>query len=699
MVGRIPVMDVSPLLDQGRLPAKATLGEPFPVRATVFREGHDQLGAEVVATGPDGVPRAPVRMTELAPGTDRYQAWVRPDAEGAWTFQVQAWSDPLGTWLHDAPIKIRAGVDVELMFTEGRLLLERVLDEHPGRLPAPEVAVLRGALDAAQDVTRPIEARLAALTSPELTEILRDHPLRELLSVEGPFPAYADRPRALFGSWYELFPRSEGAVADPRTGQLRSGTFGTAAKRLPAVAAMGFDVVYLPPIHPIGEVNRKGPNNTLDPAPGDPGSPWAIGSAAGGHDAIHPDLGTFADFDAFVAEANRLGLEVALDLALQAAPDHPWVSTHPEWFTTRADGTIAYAENPPKKYQDIYPINFDNDPDGIAAEVLRVVRVWMSHGVRIFRVDNPHTKPLAFWQWLLAEVRASDPDVLFLSEAFTRPAMMHGLGSVGFHQSYTYFTWRTEKDEIEDYLAEVSHASDHLMRPNFFVNTPDILHGFLQYGGPAAFKIRAVLAAMGSPSWGVYAGYELCEHVAVRPGSEEYLDSEKYQLRPRDWAAAEAEGRSLAPYLTRLNEIRRAHPALQLLRNLTVQATDDDHVLCFAKTAAGLDTVADARYSTGETPGAGVATAGRAGPARDEQALLETSEVTDTVIVVLNLDPHGARETIVRLDLDALGLPAANSFVVHDELSGADWTWGAENYVRLDPFVEPAHILTVRGPR
>ncbi|MEX0428792.1 maltotransferase domain-containing protein [Nocardioides sp. DS6] len=665
MVGRIPVMDVHPVVDNGRQPAKATLGEPFPVRATVFREGHDRLGAEVVATGPDGVRRPPLRMVEIAPGTDRYEAWVTPDLEGPWTFEVQGWSDPLATWLHDAPIKIRADVDVELMFTEGRLLLERVLKlEGADALDQREEALVRAAIEAASDTERPTEARLAVLEAPELVDLLHTHPLRELASVEGPFLAYADRPLALFGSWYEFFPRSEGANPDPETGTLRSGTFRTAAERLDAIAAMGFDVVYLPPVHPIGEVNRKGPNNMVydgpGPVPADwAGSPWAIGSKDGGHDALHPDLGTFADFDAFVARANALGLEVAIDLALQAAPDHPWVTEHPEWFTTRADGTIAYAENPPKKYQDIYPINFDNDPRGISQEVLRIVRHWVSHGVRVFRVDNPHTKPLGFWEWLLAEVRATDPDVLFLSEAFTRPAMMHGLGAIGYHQSYTYFTWRTEKTEIEDYLLEVAHESDHLMRPNFFVNTPDILHAFLQYGGPAAFKIRAVLAAMGSPSWGVYSGYELFEHVAVRPGSEEYLDSEKYQLRPRDWAAAEREGRTLAPYLTTLNALRRAHPALQRLRNLTVHPTGDDHILCFSKTA-------------GE----------------------------DTVIVVLNLDPHATRETMVAIDPLALGLPeGTESYAVHDELSGSDWTWGRDNYVRLDPAQEPAHILTVRRPR
>jgi starch synthase (maltosyl-transferring) len=655
-------MDVMPLVDRGRLPAKATVGEPFPVTATVFREGHDQLGAEVVLLDPDGTRRAPVRMEKEGEEPDRWIAWVTPDAEGAWSFEVHGWSDPLATWQHDAGLKIPAGVDVDLMFTEGRLLLERVL----AGLDATETRareLVQGGLDAATDTTRPVEARLATLEADDLSEVLRQHPLRELVTVEGPFPAYADRSRALFGSWYEFFPRSEGATVDPRTGRATSGTFTTAAERLDAVAAMGFDVIYLQPIHPIGEVNRKGPNNTLTPEPHDTGSPWAIGSKDGGHDAVHPDLGTIDDFDAFVERATELGLEVALDLALQCAPDHPWVTSHPEWFTTRADGTIAYAENPPKKYQDIYPVNFDNDPAGIAAEVLRVVRHWMAHGVRIFRVDNPHTKPVPFWEWLLREVRSTDPDVIFLSEAFTRPAMMHGLGAIGFHQSYTYFTWRTARGEIEDYLRELSRESDHLMRPNFFVNTPDILHAFLQYGGPAAFKIRAVLAATSSPSWGVYAGYELFEHVAVRPGSEEYLDSEKYQIRVRDWEGAEAEGRSLAPYLTRLNEIRRAHPALQQLRNLTVHRSDDDHVLVFSK-----------------------------------RAVLPDGQ-SDAVVVVLNLDPHGTRETTVHLDLPALGLDWGDSYTVHDELSDQTWTWSEHNYVRLDPFEEPAHVLTVRSPR
>ncbi|PVG83385.1 alpha-1,4-glucan--maltose-1-phosphate maltosyltransferase [Nocardioides gansuensis] len=657
MVGRIPVMDVSPVVDLGRQAAKATLGEPMPVRATVFREGHDQLSAEVVAIDPLGTRRAPVRMTRVAEVPDRYEAWIVPDTEGAWSFEIHAWSDPLATWEHDAGIKIPADVDRELMFTEGRLLLNRVIAA--GGLDQRELSVLSGAAQAAADTSRPVAARLAALQAPELERVLSTHPLRELVTVEGPYPFFADRERALFGSWYEFFPRSEGATRDPVSGKVRSGTFRTAAERLEAVAAAGFDVVYLPPIHPIGRVNRKGPNNTLTPGPDDPGSPWAIGAEEGGHDAVHPDLGTLDDFDAFVERAHELGLEVALDLALQAAPDHPWVTEHPEFFTTRADGSIAYAENPPKKYQDIYPINFDNDPTGICREVLRIVRHWMSHGVRIFRVDNPHTKPLAFWEWLLKEVRRTDPDVIFLSEAFTRPAMMHGLGAIGYHQSYTYFTWRNTKAELQSYLTELSSQSDHLMRPNFFVNTPDILHAYLQYGGPAAFRIRAAIAATASPSWGVYAGYELFEHVAVKPGSEEYLDSEKYQIRVRDWKAAEADGRTLTPYLTRLNEIRRQHRSLQLLRNLTIHHTDDEHVLVYSKRAA-------------------------------------TDRGDDIVIVVVNVDPHSTRETMVHLDMPALGLGWHDSFVAHDEITGEDWSWGQHNYVRLDPGHEPAHIITVR---
>jgi starch synthase (maltosyl-transferring) len=506
-------------------------------------------------------------------------------------------------------------------------------------------------------------SRLTAATSPEVLAIMAGWPLRTLTTRTRWYPVVVHRRRALFGSWYEFFPRSEGAELAGQDGP-RSGTLKSAAGRLDAIAAMGFDVVYLPPVQPIGTTARKGPNNTLTAGPGDPGSPWAIGSPDGGHDSLHPDLGTMADFDAFVTRAGELGLEVALDLALQASPDHPWVIKHPEWFTTRADGSIAYAENPPKRYQDIYPVNFDNDPEGIYAEVLRTVRLWMDHGVRIFRVDNPHTKPLRFWERLLADIGRTDPDVLFLAEAFTRPAMMHALAMIGFHQSYTYFTWRNTAGELTAYLRELSGPAAAYMRPNFFVNTPDILGHYLQHAGPAAFAVRAVLAAMLSPTWGVYSGYELCENEPAAPGSEEYLNSEKYQYRPRDWAGAQAAGATLAPFLARLNRIRRAHPALQELRNLRFHHADQPDLLCFSKVADRADAAGGGR---------------------------------DIVLVVVNLDWREPREATVWLDMPALGLDHNAEFLVTDELSGESYWWRQASYVRLDPSMVPAHIFTVRS--
>ncbi|MGE5763704.1 MAG: alpha-1,4-glucan--maltose-1-phosphate maltosyltransferase [Mycobacterium leprae] len=649
MMGRIPIVDVAPVVGCGQWPAKAVVGETVCVGATVFREGHDAVNANVVLHDPRGA-AAWVPMRLVAPGTDRWEADVVPAETGRWTFQVEAWGDPMATWRHDAEIKVSVGQDVELMLEEGARLFERaaavVPDDHRESCLTAAHTLRDTSLDA--------DKRLGAGFDPTLLAVLETSPLREFMTTSERFPLMVDRERALFGSWYEFFPRSEGAdvYSDPP----RSGTLRTAMERLPAIAEMDFDVVYLPPIHPIGWSFRKGRNNSLTPSPGDPGSPWAIGSDEGGHDAIHPDLGTLEDFDAFVGRVRELGMEVALDLALQASPDHPWVREHPEWFTIRADGSIAYAENPPKKYQDIYPVNFDRDPEGLYAEVLRVLRHWMDHGVRIFRVDNPHTKPVQFWERLLAEVRETDPDVLFLAEAFTRPPMMHTLAKVGFHQSYTYFTWRNEKWELEEYLRELSGPAADYMRPNFFVNTPDILHAYLQYGGPPAFKIRAVLAALLSPSWGVYSGYELYEHVPVRPGSEEYCDSEKYEYRPRDWSRPD----SLAPYLRLLNELRRRHPALQRLRNLRFHASDQPHVMAFSKRLPG------------------------------------PSHVGDVVLVVVNLDPHGTREATVSLTLPDLGVDWDDRIAVHDEVTDQTFVWGRHNYVRLDPFVEPAHVLAVR---
>jgi starch synthase (maltosyl-transferring) len=678
VIGRIPILDVQPVLDCGRRPAKAVSGESFYVSATVFREGHEMLGAAAVLRCPGGDNGPLVVLRELAEGTDRYGAEVTVTSRGLWHFRVEAWGDPIAGWRHDAAIKVPIGQDTELMLASGALLFERAArniklagkgdpaaaQPAQGRQAAAEArAELAAVAERLRDAGAPAMDRLAAALRPEITAILAARPLRELVTVSSWYPVVVHRQRALYGSWYEFFPRSEGARPARHGGEPRPGTLRTAAGRLDAVAAMGFDVVYLPPVHPIGTTARKGANNSLDAGPGDPGSPWAIGSPAGGHDAIHPDLGTLADFDAFVARASQLGLEVALDFALQASPDHPWVRSHPEWFTTRADGTIAYAENPPKRYQDIYPLNFDNDPDGIYAEAMRILRHWMSHGIRIFRVDNPHTKPLPFWERLLADVASTDPDVLFLAEAFTRPAMMHALAKIGFHQSYTYFTWRNSAAELADYMRELAGPAAAYMRPNFFVNTPDILSEYLQYAGPAAFRARAVLAAMLVPSWGVYSGYELCENLPAAPGvSEEYLDSEKYQYRPRNWASPQTTAASIAPFLTRLNMIRRAHPALHQLRNLRFHAADQPELLCFSKNSGG---------------------AADGPPGRD------------VVLVVVNTDWRQPREATIWLDMAALGLDANAEFNVTDELSGESYQWRQANYVRLDPAVAPAHIFTV----
>ncbi|MCQ4080470.1 alpha-1,4-glucan--maltose-1-phosphate maltosyltransferase [Streptomyces sp. RB6PN25] len=662
MIGRIPVLDVRPLVECGRRPAKAVVGEPFDVTATVFREGHDAVAANVVLRDPAGRSGPWTPMRELAPGTDRWGAEVTATSEGRWTYSVEAWSDPLATWRHTASIKIPAGIDTGLVLAEGAALLERAAAGVPkkdGR------AVVLEALDTLQDKELAPAVRLAAALTPEVTGVLACFPLRDLVTSSRPLPLLVERQRALFGSWYEFFPRSEGAVTEEGAPP-RSGTFRTAAERLPSIAAMGFDVVYLPPIHPIGASYRKGRNNALSAGPYDVGSTWAIGSAEGGHDAIHPDLGTIEDFDAFVARAHELRLEVALDFALQCSPDHPWVDKHPEWFVHRADGSIAHAENPPKKYQDIYPLAFDTDMPGLVAETLRVLRHWMSHGVRIFRVDNPHTKPVVFWEKVLGEIQRTDPDVIFLAEAFTRPAMMHTLASIGFQQSYTYFTWRNTKDELTDYLEELAGEAAAYMRPNLFVNTPDILHAYLQHGGRPAFEARAVLAATLSPTWGMYSGFELCENTPVREGSEEYLNSEKYELRPRDWARAEAEGRSIAPLITRLNRLRRRHPALQHLRNLRFHHSDNDSVVVYSKR---------------------VRTAGGTGTEPDTY---------DTVLVVVNLDTRDTREATISLNMPELGLDWHDSIPVRDELTGETYHWGRDNYVRLEPGVTPAHVLSLR---
>ncbi len=639
-------------------PARGVVGEPIPISAVVFREGHDAVGATVVVRDPKGKKRAVLRMRPGAPGTDRWHATVHADAPGAWTFSVEAWSEPMSTWQHAVTAKIDAGQGAEDLAND----LEdgaRLFDRATRLLPKPDRARATAAARALRDTSLDVAHRVAPALDEFLQRLVHAYPVRDLLTSSPRYPLWIDRSRALYGSWYEFFPRSIGAelAGDPTAPArpARHGTLKDATEHLDYVASMGFDVVYLPPIHPIGAVNRKGPNNTLAAASWDVGSPWAIGSRDGGHDAIHPELGTMADFTAMVKRAKELGMEVAIDFALQCAPDHPWVGEHPEWFTTKPDGSIAYAENPPKKYQDIYPLNFDNDPKRLYAECLRIVRHWIAAGVEIFRVDNPHTKPINFWQWLIGEVRKTNPEVLFLAEAFTRPAMMHELAKVGFHQSYTYFTWRNTKPELETYARQLVESA-HYMRPNFFTNTPDILNEYLVHGGPAAFAIRAVLAATLSPTYGVYSGYELYEHLNLRPGSEEYLDSEKYQLRPRDFAGALADGRSLAPLLTRLNRVRREHPALHQLRNLRFHPVDNPDILAYSK--------------------------------RDEES-------GDTVLVVCTANPHQVGEATTALDLPALGRDWDARMRVVDMLDGAEYQWGQYNYVRLDPQYRPAHVFSV----
>jgi starch synthase (maltosyl-transferring) len=661
VVGRFGLANITPLVGSTttpEFPARAVVGEPFPVGATVFREGHDAVGANVVLRDAAGRKVMVARMQPGTPGTDRWHADVVADRPGPWSFAVEVWSDPMATWHHAVTAKIDAGQGSDDLAND----LEngaRIFDQLARTLPKAERPRAAAAARALRDTTLDLAHRVAPALDDYLQRLVHDSPVREMVTSSPRYPLWIDRPRALYGSWYEFFPRSIGAelAGDPVSPArpVRHGTLKDATEHLDYVASLGFDVVYLPPIHPIGEVNRKGPNNTLVAASWDVGSPWAIGSHDGGHDAIHPDLGTMSDFTGLVRRARELNMEVALDFALQCAPDHPWVTSHPEWFTTKPDATIAYAENPPKKYQDIYPLNFDNDPKGLYAECLRVVRHWIAAGVTIFRVDNPHTKPLNFWQWLIGEVKKTDPDVLFLAEAFTRPAMMHELAKIGFHQSYTYFTWRNSKDELESYISELAGAG-HYMRPNFFVNTPDILHAYLQQGGPGAFAIRAVLAATLAPTWGVYSGYELYEHLPVRPGSEEYLDSEKYQLRPRDFAAAIADGRSLAPLIGKLNRIRREHPALQQLRNIYIHQVDNPDISAYSKrdTATG-----------------------------------------DTILVVCTVNPHEVREATVSLDLAALGLEWNTGFIVRDLITGDEYQWGEHNYVRLDPLGRPAHVFEV----
>ena len=639
MINRIPVTDISPTVFFGGdfVPVKAIAGEEIPVSATIFREGHDLLGADVVLYNSQGKEISRSVMREEWHGGDRYQGSVRIPAQGDYTFTIDSYDHPFATWIHDAEIKIPADIDAELMCTIGRQIFEVKLEEDP-----TAKAILTPAIKTLRDTSLSAMNRFSQTSTPEIRTYFTANPLRRLVTSTQHFPIRADHERALVGSWYEFFPRSEGAKR-ASDGTVTSGTFKTAELRLPAVAAMGFDILYLPPVHPIGSKFRKGKNNTLTPTATDPGVPWAIGNKEGGHDAINPVLGTMADFENFVKAAKKNGLEVAMDFALQASPDHPWVTEHPEFFTTRPDGSIAYAENPPKKYQDIYPINFDNDYQAIVAETLRILRLWISKGISIFRVDNPHTKPVHFWADVLKTIHTESPDVIFLAEAFTKPSMMHALGKAGFHQSYTYFTWRTSKHELTEYGTEVSRDTSAFFRPNFWVNTPDILPFHLQSGNPAIFAIRAALAATLTPSWGMYAGYELYEHRRFKEGGEEYIDSEKYEIKVRDWEGAAKKKLTLAPFIAQLNAIRKKNIALQRLRNLRFHTTENDAIIAYSK--------------------------------RDGDNL---------ILVVVNLDPSFAQETTIHWNMSELGVQKDN-FEVTDLIDGASYNWSAHTYVRLDP--------------
>jgi starch synthase (maltosyl-transferring) len=652
---RVVIEGVRPRVECGRFPGKASVGVPLPVSATLIADSTDPLlawvwhGDPAALKGSEVAP--PPGWTEVAmqpTGQDGFAAWIVPDATGDWTFLVGGLPDSYGAWVRDLRIRFEAGQDVAVELLEGAGLAKRNA-ARPGVSAADRRALT--ALAAQLGKAGAALPRLRAAERPSAIALMRRTADRSTMTVDGPHRLWVERVRAVFSAWYEMFPRSEGAKPP------RSGTFRTASKRLQAIAGMGFDVVYLPPIHPIGRTNRKGRNNTLEADATDPGSPWAIGSSEGGHDAVDPNLGTLADFDAFVAAGQRAGLEVALDYALQCSPDHPWVTEHPQWFRHRPDGSIRYAENPPKRYQDIYPIDFGtSDAETLWSALRDVMLFWIRRGVHIFRVDNPHTKSFRFWEWLIAWLRHDHPEVILLSEAFTRPAVMHRLAKLGFSQSYTYFTWRNAKWELAEYLNELSQTEEaDWFRPNFWVNTPDILHATLQHGGTPAFKLRAALAAITAPSWGMYSGYELIENEAIREGSEEYRDSEKYQLRPRDWTQRQ----SIAPFITRLNDIRRAHrSAISLLQTLRVHHVDNDAVLCVSRASVDRD---------------------------------------DVMLLVVNLDPYQTHEATVWLDLGALGIAGDRPFAAQDELTGATYTWyGPANYVRLDPRVQPAHILYLR---
>jgi starch synthase (maltosyl-transferring) len=644
---QIVIEDVRPSQDDGRHPVKAIAGDVFAITATVFRHGHDVARAAVRWRGPGDTAFRETPMRLVNAGLDAWRADIMLDRVGRYDYTVVGWTDRYASWLRELTKRVDAAQpDTSSEIAEGLAIVERVAARLKGDARRRVRALADGLAATSADPPRLVERASADEAMATMIELApRDDEAR----FDRELTVVADRERARAGAWYELFVRSQSAEPG------RPGTFADAERRLADIHGMGFDVVYLAPIHPIGLTNRKGANNRVSAGPDDPGSPWAIGSAAGGHTAVEPALGTLEDFDRFVAAADALGMDVALDFAIQCSPDHPWVAEHPDWFYRRPDGSIRYAENPPKKYEDIYPLNFDT-PDWRALwDALReIVEFWIAHGVRVFRVDNPHTKPIGFWTWLLDAVKARHPDVLFLAEAFTRPPMMRALGKRGFTQSYTYFTWRNTKPEITEYLTELTGpASAWSFRPNFFVNTPDILPPLLQRGGPPAFRSRLVLAATLSPTYGIYSGFELYEAQAI-PGREEYLNSEKYEIRTRDWHAPGG----LSGFITDLNAARRANRSLQLFTNLRFLDVDHDELIAYVKAAP---------------------------------------DFSNVTLMVVNLDPFAPHEGVVLVPAEAVGVGPGEAYDVVDLVAGGRrYTWGERNFVRLDPAVgASAHVFRV----
>ncbi|MEX1005162.1 MAG: alpha-1,4-glucan--maltose-1-phosphate maltosyltransferase [Acidimicrobiia bacterium] len=636
---RVVIENIAPTVDCGRFPAKRIVGDEVTVEADVFADGHDHVAAVIEFRAGAGEWRiAPMSQTVM----DRLQGSFRTDEVGGYEFRVRGWIDHFDTWRDGLEKKDGVGQDVSVDLQIGAELVDAAASRAEGAASTTLTSFSSRIRQAGS--TQP--ERVAAALDPDLAALMSEWGDRTRSTVSDAYPIRVDRQRARFSSWYELFPRSWGPTGE-------HGTFAHVTAKLPYVAEMGFDVLYLPPIHPIGTTKRKGPNNSLDVDPDDPGVPWAVGSSEGGHLAIHPELGTLADFQTLRAEAKSLGIELAMDVAFQCSPDHPWVSEHPEWFKHRPDGSIQYAENPPKRYEDIYPIDFEtSDPQGLWAALRDVFLYWSDQGVEIFRVDNPHTKAFPFWEWVIAEVSARHPNAIFLAEAFTRPTVMHRLAKLGFTQSYTYFTWRNTVWELQSYVEDLLAVAD-VLRPNFWPNTPDILSEYLQTGGRPAFVTRVILAATLSSNYGIYGPeFELMGSIPRSAGSEEYRDSEKYQIREWDLERPE----SLAPLIGRLNQIRRSHPALQRSDNIRFHQTDNPEILCFSK---------------------------------------EWKD--DLVLVVVNLDPHHTQSGHVEIPVDEFGIDEHHSFQVHDELVARRYLWNERwNYVELDPEGIPAHVFAIR---